>query len=141
MIRDSTFKALDEQIKKRTVEHIKFVFSTLFNDNRTVHVGHGMKLLKRGEPSDSMYYIVDGHIDVISKSGKVIAKRYEGDTVGELGLLNEEPRSMDIVCSAELGCAFKRLDGDDVKRLLKFSPLARAKIAHTLQERGSRLDD
>lgn len=132
-----TFKMLDEQVKKRTVEHIKYVYSSLFNDHRTVHIGYNDILLKRGEPSDSMYYIVDGKVDVISASGKIIAQRIEGETVGELGLITGEPRSMDIKCSAPLGCAFKKLDKTDLKRLLEFSPLANAEITRTLKSRAS----
>lgn len=129
------FAILNDQIRKRAVEHVKYVFSSMFHDYKTNYIGHGAPLLKRGDVSDSMYYIADGVFDIVSKSGQVVAERREGETVGELGLITGEKRSMDVVCSTKTGCAVKRLTKDDVKRLLEFSPDVRTQLDQAMTSR------
>jgi len=111
-------------VDQRSIEHVKNVYSFLFQAAETAHLGNGGVLLKKGEPSKEMFYIDRGVVDVVNSSGEIVAQRKEGETVGELGLVTGEPRSMDIVCSAPRGCAFKRLTKEDLDRLVSFSPHA-----------------
>ena len=61
-----------------------------------------------------------------------MAQRKEGETVGELGLITGEPRSMTIMCSGARGCAFKRLSRDDLDRLVRFSPHADSELRRAI---------
>lgn len=106
----------------RTIDHVKHVFSHLFHDYPTLHLGHGGMLLKRGELSDSMYYITHGTVNVTGSEGEKVAQRGVGDIVGEMGLITGRPRSMDIVCASSMGCAFKKLDENDLNKLLEARP-------------------
>jgi CRP-like cAMP-binding protein len=132
----SVNRALNERVDQRSVEHVKAVYSFLFTDAETLHLGQGSVLLKKGEPSPEMYYIVEGVVDVVNSSGTVVAQRREGETVGELGLVTGEPRSMTILCSNPLGCAFKRLTRADLDRLVMFSPHADSELRKAIVGRS-----
>ncbi len=52
-------------------------------------------VMTEGEIGDSMYLIVDGRVQV-SKTGRVIAELGEGECVGEMAILDSEPRSATV---------------------------------------------
>jgi NTE family protein len=60
----------------------------------TVHAGEW--LFRQGDPGDSLYVVLTGRLEVVIENGpevKVIRILGHGDSVGELALLTESPRS------------------------------------------------
>ena len=54
----------------------------------------GEYLLRKGDPGDCMYVVANGRLRVITEptTGKVLAELGEGETLGEMALISEEPR-------------------------------------------------
>ena len=65
-----------------------------------VPVKSGTVLTKQGSVGDAFYLIVDGKADVI-RGGTKIAKLGPGDAVGEMALLDGEPRSATVMMTTE----------------------------------------
>ncbi len=84
------------------------LFSSLSNKERMelarhvdeVAVRQGTVLTEQGTPGDAFYLIVDGTADV-NRSGTKIAVLGAGDAVGEMALLDGEPRSATVVMTSD----------------------------------------
>ena len=72
------------------------------------NIAAGEVLFRKGEPSDSMYTIISGTMDVVdtladddtcldSSSQRLINRMKAGDVLGEMGLLRSAPRSATVV--------------------------------------------
>ena len=80
------------------------LFSSLNNKERMELARHvdelpiksGTVLTKQGGSGDAFYLIVDGKADVI-RNGTKIARLGAGDAVGEMALLDGEPRSATVM--------------------------------------------
>jgi CRP-like cAMP-binding protein len=55
----------------------------------------GARLIVQGEIGDSLYLIVDGRVNVV-RDGAVLATLGERECVGELAILDSEPRSAHV---------------------------------------------
>jgi Na+:H+ antiporter len=84
----------------------------------------GEKIITKGGPPDSMYFIAAGEVTVHLSFGPVVLK--EGDFVGELGLLSSQPRNADVVANGY--CHLLRLSRKDFRDLLAARPAVRAEI-------------
>jgi CPA1 family monovalent cation:H+ antiporter len=82
------------------------------------------KIITKGGPSDSMYFIAAGEVTVHTNFGPVVLK--EGDFVGEMGLLSSSPRSADVVANGY--CHLLMLSRRDFRNLLARRPTVRAEI-------------
>lgn len=65
-----------------------------------VPIKSGAVLTKQGAPGDAFYLIVEGKADVI-KNGTKIARLGPGDAVGEMALLDGEPRSATVMMTTD----------------------------------------
>ena len=74
----------------------------------------GSAMVHLGEPGDAFYVIMDGHALVVRESGRPI-KLHAGDFFGELALVENVPRSADVIATDDVTAlvightAFKRL--------------------------------
>jgi CRP/FNR family transcriptional regulator, cyclic AMP receptor protein len=64
-------------------------------------VAEGQILMKQGDYSTELIGIEEGTADVI-RDGKKIASLKEGDLIGEMGLLEREPRSADVIATSPM---------------------------------------
>ena len=64
-------------------------------------VADGQILMKQGDYSTELIGIEEGTADVI-RDGKKIASLKEGDLIGEMGLLEHEPRNADVVATSPM---------------------------------------
>ncbi len=84
------------------------LFSNLSNKERMelarhadeIPVKSGTVLTEQGGAGDAFYLIVEGKADVI-KNGTKIANLGAGDSVGEMALLDGEPRSATVTMSSD----------------------------------------
>ena len=71
----------------------------------------GEAIMRQGDPGESVYVITTGKVEVLARSEEdptareaVVAWLVSGDTVGELSLLDEQPRSASCVAIEETTC-------------------------------------
>jgi len=66
-----------------------------------VHVPRGEELFEEGDPSDCFYVIISGRLQTIITNQlgehRVVGELHQGESVGEIGVFTEEPRSATIV--------------------------------------------
>jgi serine/threonine protein phosphatase PrpC len=55
----------------------------------------GTLLMEEGKPAEDLYILVSGTAEVL-KDGQAIAQRAKGDVIGEMGLIDQAPRSASI---------------------------------------------
>ncbi|HUA07085.1 MAG TPA: cyclic nucleotide-binding domain-containing protein [Solirubrobacteraceae bacterium] len=64
-------------------------------------VADGQILMKQGDYSTELIAIQEGSADVI-QDGKKIAALGEGDLIGEMGLIEREPRNADVIATSPM---------------------------------------
>jgi HEAT repeat protein len=67
----------------------------------------GETIAGQGEPGDELHIVVDGEVRVLradpaTGSDRELAKRRQGDVVGEMALITQEPRMASLVASGEV---------------------------------------
>ena len=92
----------------------------------------GDVILKEGEESTDAYIILDGEIDVI-KNNKVIATLQENALFGEIGLVDQRPRT--ATCVAKTTCTLGTVTREHFTTLLKNRPKAVIPILKLVAER------
>ncbi len=101
----------------------------------------GAYLFREADPGNTLYLVIDGHLKVLRKD-HLVATKNRGDVVGEMSVLNAQPRWADVV--AHGAAAVLRLDGTALTFLIEQRPaLARSMIAMLstrLRQRSHRQD-
>ena len=64
-------------------------------------VADGQILMKQGDYSTELIGIQEGTADVL-RDGNKIASLKEGDLIGEMGLLQHEPRNADVIATSPM---------------------------------------
>jgi CRP-like cAMP-binding protein len=64
-------------------------------------VADGQILMKQGDYSTELIGIEEGTADVI-RDGEKLASLGEGDLIGEMGLLEREPRNADVIATSPM---------------------------------------
>ena len=64
-------------------------------------VAEGQILMKQGDYSTELIGIEEGTADVI-RDGQKIASLKQGDLIGEMGLLEREPRNADVIATSPM---------------------------------------
>jgi CRP/FNR family cyclic AMP-dependent transcriptional regulator len=64
-------------------------------------VADGQILMKQGDYSTELIAIQEGTADVI-QDGQKVASLKEGDLIGEMGLLEREPRNADVIATSPM---------------------------------------
>jgi len=55
-----------------------------------------------GESGDEMYIIVSGEVRVLNERGEELARRQPGDYVGEMAIINQQPRMATLIASGNV---------------------------------------
>jgi CRP-like cAMP-binding protein len=85
-------------------------------------IAQGQILMKQGDYSTELIGIEEGTADVI-RDGRKIASLKEGDLIGEMGLLEHEPRSADVIATSPMRVMklthweVRRMSADTVDRI------------------------
>ena len=101
-----------------TIPSLRFVtpagLHTLADTTQRAPVQAGEVIIRQGERSDDVFFILEGTFDVsISHFGEepdFIRALHAGDSFGELGVLYDVPRTATVLCSA--GGQLLRIPGD-----------------------------
>jgi voltage-gated potassium channel len=90
----------------------------------------GAVVVRRGEPGDCMYFVVEGEVEIRLPSGLLYLGA--GQFFGELALLTGDPRNATVV--AANGCTLLALDIVDFHELLARQP----ELARVIREEGNK---
>jgi CRP-like cAMP-binding protein len=94
--------------------YVQAELEALAQRRRLVRVQEGTTIFAEGDPSDCFYMIMEGHIRVIvdsdSAAPREIAILGPGQMLGEMGVVDDEPRSATAIASAP--CVLYRVDRD-----------------------------
>ncbi len=93
----------------------------------------GQTFMHQGEPSDCLYVIVDGEVDIQIPGVGTIATRGPKTSVGEMGIVSHQPRSAD--CVAHTAVTALKIDHDDFWDVLAEKPPLALGIIRTLVQR------
>jgi voltage-gated potassium channel len=93
-------------------------------------------IVRRGEPAESMYFIVSGEVEVdIHPEIRMLGA---GDFFGEIALLKESERTATLTTVTE--CRFLFLDRYDFHRLLRDHPVLKETITRVMKSRLAKLE-
>lgn len=101
-------------------------------DGRTVFVPAGEVLMAEGDPSDSLVVVLEGELEVTREGGGahlLLNVCTRGDLLGELGVLQDLPRSATV--RARTPARVRRIGADALDRLLAHPGSARALLQAT----------
>ncbi len=108
----------------------------------------GEAIVRQGEPGDSVYVILDGRVEVLARTERngvlaesVVSWLVAGDALGELSLLDGQPRSATCVALTDTTCL--RLERDEflgaVRRHWSLTHALLGVVADRLRHADSRL--
>lgn len=96
-------------------------------------------IIKKGDPSKSMYWILKGTVGVTSTDGESIyAELAPGDFFGEIGILFNRPRTATVIARTKVLVGV--LTSNTLNMVLKNYPLIERRIRDEAQERLAMLD-
>lgn len=105
-LRDDSARAVKITQNLQTLRHIALFMDLgdpeivrLFNKFQSVDYRPGAVVIREGEDTDSMFVIVEGDVQ-INRDGKVVATLTRGAHFGEMGLLNQRPRSATVTVTS-----------------------------------------
>lgn len=97
---------------------------------RIYRVKAGTPFIAEGDPGDFMTLLLEGEVEVVkhyaSVSAKIIATVGRGKTLGEMSMIDGEPRFATCVASSET--TFAVLTQEDLMRVIEERPALGAKI-------------
>lgn len=94
----------------------------------------GQEVLREGDAGDFMLFVIEGRIEVFKQAGshppRLIAVVTNGKTLGEMSLIDGNPRS--ATCIAEAGTVVGVLTRESLARIILEQPILGAKILMAL---------
>ena len=100
---------------------------------RIVRYERGVTLIRAGTPGDAFYVVLDGTIEIVLGRGIPPVVQGAGASVGEMALLDDAPRSADVIAASDLTCF--RLERTAFAKLLRSEPTVTIAIMRTLARR------
>ena len=94
-------------------------------------------VIKLGEKADGMYFIISGQLEVELSTEAVILEA--GQFFGEMGIINDSPRTATIVSITE--CKLLELKADNLRHMMASHPELKAKMNNIIEERRQALEN
>lgn len=105
---------------------------------KTIHKQKGEVIIREGEESDDAYIILEGEVEV-TKQGKYLATLSENSLFGEIGLVDQRPRT--ATCTAKSRCTLGTVTRANYAMLLRNRPEALNPILRLVADRMRNLMD
>lgn len=107
-------------------------------------LGPGDYLFREGEPGDTLYITLEGHIEVrkhLEGEHRLLATLPPGTTLGEMAILDNDPRSADAVAKDHVrlfAIDHATLNEDDSQLSLKLARQIAVELANKLRQMNAR---
>jgi CRP-like cAMP-binding protein len=72
------------------------LLAELERDVEWVTLASGQELFRHGDPGDAAYIVMSGRLRVVDGAGRVLNEAAPGETLGEMALLADQPRSATV---------------------------------------------
>ncbi len=108
---------------------------------RSREVAEGETVVREGEPSDGLYVVLDGEVDVVKRREGAevpVSRLREGDLFGEMSCLRKAPASASVV--VRRGGTLLRLPRKEFDELVVTYPQILELVADLSEERAENLD-
>lgn len=79
-------------------------------------------LLRMGEKSSDLYVILEGRVQILTEGGELLAEIGPPNVIGEVSLVDDQPRSANAVCLGVVKVA--RLPAKDLRSYMAKNPAA-----------------
>ena len=130
------FSVLEKTLLLKSVNLFKNIpgdiLSKIAQIAEEVEIGFDEKLFDQGEHGDSLYIIINGKISV-TQNEKSITILEEGDCIGEMALLDQEPRSAGAL--AMVDSILLKIDQEGFYELMSTNPEIMKQIVMILTQR------
>jgi CRP-like cAMP-binding protein len=113
------------------------LFLSLFRDKEALSFSARQFIFKAGDPGQTMYIIIEGEVEILIKN-VVVETAGPGSIVGELALIDDEPRSASAV--AKTDCRLVAVDRRRFEYLVQETPLFSLSVMKVLADRLRRTD-
>jgi CRP-like cAMP-binding protein len=109
------------------------LFLNLFRDKETTSFAAGQFVFKAGDPGETMYIITEGEVEILDGSGTTLETAGPGSIVGELALIDDEPRSATVV--AKIDCQLVAVDRRRFQYMVQETPFFGLAVMKVLADR------
>lgn len=92
----------------------------------------GEMLFREAEEGNELFVLAAGHL-VVQRKGTVVATINPGEVVGELAVLDAQPRAADVIAHSDVRVL--RVGGQDLEQLLARRPVLARSVIHMLTSR------
>ena len=113
------------------------LFLNLFRDKETVSVAAGKFVFKAGETGRTMYIIIEGKVEILVGSTEMETAG-PGSIVGEMALIDDEPRSASAVAKTE--CRLVPVDQRQFEYMVQETPHFALAVMKVVADRLRRTD-
>jgi len=106
------------------------------NDPQRKQFDAGVRIFSAGDPSDLCYQIFSGSVDIlldVKGIDRVVATLGPGEVFGEMGIIDDGPRSASAVAAEDTVCI--AYTADDILHQIDSNPQTMAAIMKTLIKR------
>ena len=105
----------------------------IFQSSRdAVSLGAGDELFAEGDPGDAMYAVVEGEFEIV-RGDRVVDRVGAGSVIGELALIDAEPRS--ATARAAGAAKVVRVDAAQFTRLVQEHPTFALQVMAVMADR------
>jgi CRP-like cAMP-binding protein len=108
------------------------LFLNLFRDKETMGFAAGKSVFQAGEPGETMYVIAEGEVEILDGSA-ILETAGPGSIVGELALIDDEPRSATVV--AKTDCRLVPVDRRRFQYMVQETPFFGLAVMKVLADR------
>jgi len=97
----------------------------------------GGLIFGEGEEGQTMYVVKDGEVDIVVR-GKVVETVGPGGILGEMALIDKNPRSASAI--AKTDCSLVSISEDRFKYLIRQNPFFALEVMRVMADRLRRMD-
>lgn len=98
----------------------------------------GQIIFQEGEPGDRLYIIAQGQADILIK-GQILETVGPGDILGEMALVDDEPRSAMVI--ARTDCLLTRISRQHFLTLVQRTPAFALQVMRVMAQRLRRANE
>ena len=108
------------------------LFINLFSDKDAVEFTAGQVVLRAGDLGETMYVVVEGEVEIVDAS-LILEVAGPGSIVGELALIDDEPRSATVIAKSH--CRLVPVDRRRFQYMTQETPFFALAVMKVLADR------